>query len=46
MRMGLEAGMATAVVLTGVTTPELLAVSDVQPDYVLQRLDDLLPEAS
>jgi NagD protein len=46
MRMGLEAGMATAVVLTGVTTSELLAVSDVQPDYVLQRLDDLLPEGS
>jgi phosphoglycolate/pyridoxal phosphate phosphatase family enzyme len=44
MRMGLDAGMATAVVLTGVTTPEILAVSDVQPDYVLQSLDDLLPE--
>jgi NagD protein len=42
MRMGMEAGMATAVVLTGVTTPELLAVSDVQPDYVLGALDELL----
>jgi len=43
MRMGREAGMATAVALTGVTTPELLAASEVQPDYVLQRLDELLP---
>jgi HAD superfamily hydrolase (TIGR01450 family) len=42
IRMGQEAGMATAVVLTGVTTPELLAVSDIQPDYVLHRLDELL----
>jgi phosphoglycolate/pyridoxal phosphate phosphatase family enzyme len=44
MYMGIEAGMATAVVLTGVTTPELLAVSDIQPDYVLHRLDELLHE--
>jgi phosphoglycolate/pyridoxal phosphate phosphatase family enzyme len=32
VRMGQEAGMATAVVLTGVTTPEQLAASDIQPD--------------
>jgi len=43
VRMGQEAGMATGVVLTGVTTPELLAASDIQPDYVLRRLDELLP---
>jgi phosphoglycolate/pyridoxal phosphate phosphatase family enzyme len=43
VRMGQEAGMAAAVVLTGVTTPELLAASDIQPDYVLHRLDELLP---
>lgn len=42
IRMGRQAGMATAVVLTGVTTPELLAESDIQPDYVLYRLDELL----
>ncbi len=41
--MGQEAGMATGVVLTGVTTPELLAASEIQPDYVLRRLDELLP---
>lgn len=43
VRMGQEAGMATAVVLTGVTTPELLAASEIQPDYVLRSLDALLP---
>ena len=43
IRMGQEAGMATAVVLTGVTTPELLAASDIQPDYVLRQLNELLP---
>jgi NagD protein len=43
IRMGHEAGMTTAVVLTGVTTPELLATSDIQPDIVLRRLDELLP---
>ncbi len=41
--MGQEAGMATAIVLTGVTTPDLLAASPIQPDYVLHRLDELLP---
>ncbi len=43
VRMGQEAGMATGVVLTGVTTPVDLATSDIQPDYVLRRLDELLP---
>jgi NagD protein len=44
IRMGRETDMPTAVVLTGVTTPELLIQSTVQPDYVLHRLDELLPE--
>ena len=43
IRMGLESGMATAVVLTGVTTPDLLAASEIRPDFVLRRLDELLP---
>jgi NagD protein len=43
VRMGQMAGMATAVVLTGVTTLESLAVSDIRPDYVLRRIDELLP---
>jgi len=46
VRMGQEAGMATAVVLTGVTTPELWAASEIQPDYVLRSLDELLPVVS
>ena len=45
IRMGREAGMATALVLTGVTTPALLAASEIQPDYVLRRLDELLPQS-
>jgi phosphoglycolate/pyridoxal phosphate phosphatase family enzyme len=43
IRMGQEAGMATGVVLTGVTTPDLLATADIRPDYVFHRLDELLP---
>jgi NagD protein len=46
IRMGQEAGMATAVVLTGVTTPEDLAASDIQPDYVLHSLAELLYAAA
>jgi len=38
--------MVTAVVLTGVTTPAVLAASDIQPDYVLSRLDELLPASN
>lgn len=40
--MGREAGMATALVLTGVTTREALERSDVEPDYVLSSIADLL----
>ena len=45
IRMGRDAGMATALVLTGVTTLEVLGRSEIRPDYVLQRLDQLLPES-
>jgi ribonucleotide monophosphatase NagD (HAD superfamily) len=41
--MGRRAGMWTAMPLTGATSLERLARSEVQPDYVLERLDDLLP---
>ncbi len=40
--MGVQAGMATALVLTGDATPAKLAVSPIQPDYVLQTLAGLL----
>ena len=41
--MGQRAGMATAMPLTGATSLEMLAHSAVQPDFVLERLDELLP---
>jgi HAD superfamily hydrolase (TIGR01450 family) len=41
--MGQRAGMTTAMPLTGATTIEKLKHSQVQPDFVLERLDDLLP---
>lgn len=40
--MGRAAGMATAAVLTGATTPALLANSEIQPDYVIENLGDLI----
>ncbi len=43
--MGKAAGMATALTLTGATTPEKLARSTIRPDFVLERLDQLLPDA-
>lgn len=43
VRMGLEAGMATALTLTGATSQTDLAISGVKPTYVIQRLADLLP---
>jgi NagD protein len=41
--MGLAAGMAAALALTGATTEAALAQSAIQPTYVLHRLSDLLP---
>ncbi len=41
--MGRRAGMATALPLTGATTREKLAHSEIQPDCILERLDQLLP---
>lgn len=43
VRMGLEAGMATALTLTGATDEAALAPSPIQPTYVLHQLSDLLP---
>lgn len=42
IRMGLEAGMHTAVVLTGVTRREEIAASAIEPDFVLENLTELL----
>lgn len=44
--MGQQAGMATALPLTGATTVDKLCDSPVQPDFVLQRLDEILPDTA
>jgi HAD superfamily hydrolase (TIGR01450 family) len=44
IRMALDAGMPSAVVLTGETTPEMLAAeTETRPDFVLDRIDRLIP---
>ena len=42
MRMGREAGMATALVLTGVTRREQVESSPWKPDYVLESVRGLI----
>ncbi|HEY5246913.1 MAG TPA: HAD hydrolase-like protein, partial [Dermatophilaceae bacterium] len=44
--MGQEAGMSTALPLTGATPESALEGSSIQPTYVLSRLGDLLPPAA
>jgi len=39
--MGRQAGIDTALVLTGVTTREMLAESEVQPTYVLPSVAEV-----
>lgn len=41
IRMGIDSGMKTALVLTGVTTRESLARSPIRPDYVLESIAGL-----
>jgi NagD protein len=41
--MGLEAGMAAALTLTGATSEADLAASSLKPHYVLRQLADLIP---
>ena len=43
--MAAAAGMDSALVLTGETTPEMAAAlaADAAPTWVLERIDDLLP---
>ncbi len=42
MVMGKNAGMATALVLTGVTTRAMLKKSDTQPDYVWESVAEII----
>ncbi|HET7480517.1 MAG TPA: HAD-IIA family hydrolase [Rubrobacteraceae bacterium] len=46
IRMALDAGMPSAIVLTGETTTEMLAAESEEnkPDYVLDRIDRLIPQ--
>jgi HAD superfamily hydrolase (TIGR01450 family) len=46
IRMALDAGMPSAVVLTGETTAEMLEAEpeENKPDYVLDRIDRLIPQ--
>ncbi|RME10292.1 MAG: HAD-IIA family hydrolase [Ardenticatenia bacterium] len=44
VRMGLDAGMPSALTLTGATDAETVAHSPVQPTYVIAELADLLRE--
>ncbi|MCB8966174.1 MAG: HAD-IIA family hydrolase [Ardenticatenaceae bacterium] len=41
--MGLQAGMAGTLTLTGATDMAMLAASDVRPTYVVQQLSELIP---
>lgn len=43
IQMGLQAGMDTALALTGVTDETTLVESDIEPTFVVRRLADLLP---
>ena len=42
IQMGIDAGMATCLVLTGDANRERLAASGLQPTLVLERIDGLL----
>ncbi|MGI8827955.1 MAG: HAD-IIA family hydrolase [Chloroflexota bacterium] len=44
IKMGLEAGMATCLVLTGDATRETLAASGLKPTLVLEQINGVLPE--
>src|SRR5213080_4944004 len=44
IRMGIAAGMATCLVLTGDATPETLVASGLQPTLILERIDRLLED--
>jgi ribonucleotide monophosphatase NagD (HAD superfamily) len=46
MLMGLNAGMATALTLTGAATLQEAQASPIKPHFILNDLGDLLPETS
>lgn len=44
IKLGLNAGMASALVLSGVTSEADLATTTIHPTYILRGIGDLLPE--
>ena len=44
VQMGIDAGMASALTLTGATTLDDAARSAVHPNYVVRNIGELLPE--
>ena len=46
MRMGQQAGMVTAVALTGASTREDVARAATPPDFMIESLDELLEIAA
>ena len=42
--MGLNAGMAGALTLTGATSEETAVQSNITPTYIIQNLGELLPQ--
>jgi NagD protein len=42
--LGLNAGMAAALTLTGATDESILKDSPIKPTYIIRQLADLLPE--
>lgn len=43
VQMGLLAGMHAALAMTGATTPAMLQVSSIQPDFVIHRIAEIIP---
>ena len=43
VRMGLEAGMSAALILTGASQESALASTSIQPTYILRQLDEIIP---
>jgi HAD superfamily hydrolase (TIGR01450 family) len=44
VRMGLDAGMSAALILTGATPESALAATAIQPTYILRSLKELIPD--
>ena len=43
IQTGINSGMLSVLVMSGETTPDMLAASAVQPDLVFDRLSDMIP---